>query len=355
MLRPLKQRPNNFPAFEPEYNLWACLKSADRPLCLYGTGNGADRIIDEMNKRNIPLYGIFASSGFVRNRTFRGFPVKSYDYFAEKLDDFIVITAFGTNLPDVTDNIKRIAAERRLYSADVPVFGDVIFDDEFVNSNIEKLCTVYENLADEKSKQTYRNILLFKYTGVLDYLFAAESDSEERYEILNLSDNEIYLDLGAYNGDSALDFFAHTKKFQRQTLVEPNPKTFLKLQNNIKCENTNFVNCCISNYCGETEFSIKQGRGSCVGKGVRVPVRTVDSLGTDFTYIKADIEGNEKAMLEGMTENFRHKPKLVVSAYHRTEDLFTLPLKILEKNPEYKIYYRHYPYIPAWDCEFIAI
>ena len=49
------------------------------------------------------------------------------------------------------------------------------------------------------------------------------------------------------------------------------------------------------------------------------------------------------------------KPKLNFSAYHRFEDIFKLPLLINELNPEYKIYLRHHPYIPAWDTNIYCI
>ncbi len=42
-------------------------------------------------------------------------------------------------------------------------------------------------------------------------------------------------------------------------------------------------------------------------------------------------------------------PKLNLAAYHRFEDIFRLPLLIKKLNPDYQIYLRHHPYIPAWD------
>lgn len=308
-----------------------------------------------MDRRGLPLYGIFASGGFVRDREFRGFHVKSYEYFRETLGDFAVVTAFGSSRPEVMDNIKKIASERETFAADVPVYGDIVFDCDFVYENIGKMKTVYGLLADERSKQVYADILSFKFTGRLPYLFGAEDSPEERYRILGLSDNENYLDLGAYDGDSALGFIAHTDGYAGITCVEPDPKSLAKLRKNLAGYGAECIGCGISDRRGAAEFSVKKGRGTSRGSGISVPVTDVDSLGGGFTYIKADIEGNELAMLRGMGKLAEKKPKLAVAAYHRTEDVFTLPLKIAELNGDYRIYYRHYPYIPAWDCEFICV
>ena len=51
--------------------LWERLKDEKRPIFLYGTGNGADKILNVCQEYEINIEGIFASSGFVRNRTFR--------------------------------------------------------------------------------------------------------------------------------------------------------------------------------------------------------------------------------------------------------------------------------------------
>ena len=59
-------------------DLWQTLASLSAPLVLYGTGDGADKILDVMEAKGLHADGVFASDGFVRKRTFRGMPVLSY-------------------------------------------------------------------------------------------------------------------------------------------------------------------------------------------------------------------------------------------------------------------------------------
>ena len=51
----------------------------------------------------------------------------------------------------------------------------------------------------------------------------------------------------------------------------------------------------------------------------------------------------------------RHKPKLCVSAYHRGEDYFAIPEAVLSIRDDYKLYMRHFPYVPAWDTSFYFV
>ena len=91
--------------------VWEKAAQTKKPILLYGTGNGADKILDELTRLGVRVSGVFASDGFVRKRTFRGFPVLSYSEAKEQFGDFLVLVAFGTNRPDVMRNFLSIAKE----------------------------------------------------------------------------------------------------------------------------------------------------------------------------------------------------------------------------------------------------
>ena len=46
---------------------------------------------------------------------------------------------------------------------------------------------------------------------------------------------------------------------------------------------------------------------------------------------------------------------MMVSLYHRNEDIFELPLLLKTINPNYKLYIRHQLYIPAWETNLYAV
>lgn len=57
------------------------------------------------------------------------------------------------------------------------------------------------------------------------------------------------------------------------------------------------------------------------------------------TFIKMDIEGAELGALKGAEKTLqRLKPKLAICLYHKTEDMWTIPLYLHSIVPEYKFY-----------------
>ena len=66
--------------------------------------------------------------------------------------------------------------------------------------------------------------------------------------------------------------------------------------------------------------------------------------------IKIDAEGDEREVLAGAANViWRCRPALNVSLYHRTGDLWELPLLIHRTDPKYKLYIRKKEYVPMWD------
>ena len=40
---------------------WEKIKESKKPVVIYGMGNGADKVIDEFNRLEIPVFGVTAS------------------------------------------------------------------------------------------------------------------------------------------------------------------------------------------------------------------------------------------------------------------------------------------------------
>ncbi len=342
-------------------DLWTYLKTANKPIVLYGMGNGADKIISVLNRYDIKISGVFASDGFVRKKTFHSFAVTDYKTAKQSFGDMIVLVCFGSALPDVIDNIKRIAAEQELYAPDVPVYGDTLFNMEYVLQNKEQLEWVYNRLADDTSKKVFECAVMYKLTGKIEYLFDCETSPQEVYEnILKFNDNETYFDLGAYRGDTVTEFLSNVNSYKKIIAVEPDKKTYNKLC--IATENvrdiTN-INACVSDIDGKIDFDMQGSRGSSAGRGNTVINSvTIDALSKQEipTYIKMDIEGAEGSAIKGGADTIsKYKPMMQIAAYHRSEDLFLIPEMVLKLNSDYKIYLRHFPSLPCWDMSYYFI
>lgn len=313
-----------------------------------------------MAEYGIAVSDIFASDEFVRGHSFKGYKVLKYSEVCDKYDDFNVVLCFATHIDSVIDIITKINSEHTVFAPDVPVAGGGLFSREYIAENEEYFDKVYNNLADEESRRVYLDILRFKVSGKIGYLLSSFAEKSKIYcDILKLTDKENIIDLGAYDGDTIREFCSATNgKYEHITALEPDRKNFAKLLKKTEgMKNINCLNMGAWNKRDTLIFSTKAGRNSKLSAdGINVEVTDIDSLNIPASFIKMDIEGSELKALCGMEKTItKYQPKLYVCAYHRNEDLFALPLKIWSINPDYKIYFRHSKYIPAWESNFYAV
>ena len=83
------------------------------------------------------------------------------------------------------------------------------------------------------------------------------------------------------------------------------------------------------------------------GGGTIIPVVSLDEYLKEkhVTFIKMDIEGSEMEALRGAEHIIRTQhPKLAISVYHCRDDVWRVPMLLLEYYPAYRLYYRVYAF-----------
>ncbi|MBQ8332115.1 MAG: FkbM family methyltransferase [Clostridia bacterium] len=353
--------------FYPTTDLWSYLAQADKTVVMYGMGNGADKILRICEKKGIEVADFFASDGFVRGHSFHGKTVLSYSAVKEKYGakNIIVLLSFASSLPEVLALFDHVGEECELYAPDVPVCGEKLFDLAFFEDNRQNLEEAYALLADEESKRIYKKVIAYKLTGKIGYLKEAESNKNEVYTHLLQADTIRYAaDLGAYNGDTVRELMEYAPALSKVYAMEPDRRNFRKL-NGFAATLTvpQVIPHHAAAWSEETVLSFadsgnRNAGAFAKGKQIDVPALPLDSIlgGEAVDYIKYDVEGAEKEALIGSTQTIlAHHPKLLVSIYHRSEDLFALPLQLHAIDPSYQLYLRRYPYVPAWDLNLIGI
>lgn len=338
-------------------DMWTTLRKKNIPVVLYGTGNGADKIAEELRSRGVAVAGVFASSGFVRERTFRGFRVMPYEECKRLFPDSPVLMCFGSSRPEVLKNAEHLMAENDFYVPDVPVYGSALFDAPFYEAHTAELQSVRARLADELSVKTFDNVISFKLSGKPRYLFECETSEYEADGIIKLGENAVIADFGAYNGDTVQKYAALYPRYARIVAVEPDKRNFRKLgENTAELRNVTCVNALVSDAVGESLVDGAGGRGVHEAeKGAGIRSVSVDELfgDTGADFLKFDVEGNELAALRGAARTIKkYRPAMLVSCYHRSEDLFSLPEEIMSVREDYKIYLRKLPGLPAWDMQY---
>ena len=353
------------------HDLWEYLKASQKTVVLYGMGNGADKILSVLAERGIPVGGIFASDGFARGNLFHGMPVRTWsDVKAEfGAENVIVLLSFGTSRPEVLENVLRIRQEAELYAPDVPAFGDTLFTRTFYEEHIEEFLAVRNLLSDEESRRIFDNILSYKLSGEIGYLLDAESDEDEIWQgIIHSETIRTAADLGAYNGDTVRRLLEKGENIQTVWAMEPDGRNYKKLEAYAEGETRarvipvnagawNEETILFFDKSGNRNASFEKNRSQTLAdrplKVAEVKASPLDSVldGARVDYIKYDVEGSEREALDGSCKTLaEHAPTLLVSLYHRSEDLFALPLHIQKIAPHYKGFYlRRMRGIPAWD------
>ena len=351
--------------------LWDYLQKNERTVVLYGMGNGADKILSVCEKKGIPVCEVFASDGFVRNKLFHGMPVRSWSdvkaqYGAQNLT---VLLSFASSLPDVLDNITRISRETELFAPDVPVFGNTLFDARFLEENRQALLSARALLSDAESQRIFDLVIRYKVTGRIEPLLLARNDPlAVMRELVEPTSVRVAADLGAYNGDTVRELLNAGARPEQILAFEPDARNFRKLSDYAAQETRTKVSpvraaawsctdTLVFDAGGNRNASVTQNRSSVLKdrpiKLTELPALPLDALTENIRldYIKYDVEGSEQAALIGSAQTIaRSYPTLLVSLYHRSEDIFSLPLQIHQAFPAYKGFYlRRFGGIPAWD------
>jgi len=219
--------------------------------------------------------------------------------------------------------------------------------------NNKKFIWMYENLEDYRSKKVLLSIIQNWITFDFSYLQKMYDFTYEHYfdlDIINCDKNEVFLDIGAYIGDTVQSYIrvfgeGNYKKIYCYEITE---ETFYKLKRNTsKYENIEYRMKGVSNKSGYASLNTNGENSSnklVDDNAANIVITTIDEdINEEVTFIKMDIEGAEKSALEGCKNHIkRSHPKLAISIYHNNEDIWKVAELIKEIDTTYKFYMRYY-------------
>ena len=213
-------------------------------------------------------------------------------------------------------------------------------------------------LSDPLSKETFQRVLHYRVNRDRSCLSPVVLPRGEQYfpaiEINSrpfLHNQEVFVDAGAYTGDTVSAFRqAVGGRYRAIYAFEPDAGNFALLSE--ACAGMPGV-MCIQAGVGEREEMAAfnpAGPGSKVGaegmEQIRIVALDEHLMGEGreaVTYLKMDVEGMEGAALLGAKRLIQTcRPKLAVCTYHSDADMLELPKLMHRLNPEYRLYFRHY-------------
>jgi len=227
-----------------------------------------------------------------------------------------------------------------------------------VNEIKNNISTLLDILDDETSKKILTGIIKNWFSSINNFVNInnwkkTEGNQYFPHEIIKLKEDEVFIDGGAFDGDTIEVFLKETSsKFNKIISYELDKNNYQKLIKNIYKYEPEINNKIISynlglldknkntSYCSSSTSAIIDSDSNEIGKVIKLSEHLKNTIPS---YIKMDIEGAELEALKGAEEVIKkYKPKLAICVYHKPEHFWEVPLFIKKIVPEYKIYLRHH-------------
>lgn len=197
---------------------------------------------------------------------------------------------------------------------------------------------------DRESIEVISSRINFYETGNLSYLEDCVISSKNYFvqDLIEIRNDDVFVDCGAFDGDSAISFSKFVKnQYKKIICFEPDSINFKKLQQiSQNMKNIEIFPYAVGNENGKISFSDGNGTASAVSENGNTKVSIIrmdDFIKEPVTIIKMDIEGAEIDALRGGEKLIKkYRPKLIISVYHKVEDLLDIPMFIWSLVPEYK-------------------
>lgn len=109
---------------------------------------------------------------------------------------------------------------------------------DYFEQNQDRVRNIQSRLADEKSRLVYERMI--RYRGTHDQKYLKDIVDKNAYfdkDLINFGDKEIFVDCGAFNGDTIRSFLKNLResggKFREIIAFEPDPENYKTLINSL--------------------------------------------------------------------------------------------------------------------------
>jgi len=300
---------------------------------------------------------------------YKGIPICRYDEFlqetpeSEKCRIFIATARYAK---EVRILLEKMFPSHNIFFVEYAFqfeFNDFSLDEyrQYLDNHWHELLTLDESLADELSKQTLDGILREHVSGNPAYIVNVMSPNLGFPDgVMKFGKNEVFVELGANNGDTFKAFMNKCPNYCSAWLFEPEEcyqQSLVTIQQEQK-KNGKGVHIIPKGAWNKEErvsfLSTSEVTGTVIerpleGVVTQIEMTTIDkTVSEGVTFIKMDIEGAELQALQGATHQIKtNRPKLAVCVYHKCVDLLEIWKFLKSLIPDYKFYLR--AHTPLWD------
>jgi FkbM family methyltransferase len=353
--------------------------SSDAPLVLFGAGNLGRKTLAGLRAIGIEPIAFTDNNPGLRGKEVEGVRVLPPDEASRTFGEravFVVTIWRGEGNDRMRE---RCAQLRRLGCARVVTFLPLFwkYPDVFlphyavdlphrVLDAKERIEKAFGLLSDDASRMEFIGEVRWRVRGDFDQL--GEPVSNEIYfpeDLHRLSPDEVFVDCGAFDGDTIRRFLARQPDFQgRIKALEPDPANFGKLTRYVESlpaalrRRIDIFPWAASSRRETLRFNATGTEAASVGSGsTQVQGVALDELLEDCrpTYIKMDTEGAEPEAIRGAFRTIAtHRPAMAICVYHRQDHLWEIPLLIDSCDDGYRFHLRP-QLLEGWDLVCYAI
>ena len=343
----------------------------ENPVLIYGAGSMGRRAAVALKELGTDVLGIAVTSMCSNVDMLCGYTVKEIERWRDCAKKAVVLIASFNYQKDMIQTCKACGFENiiamdfgidsvfcSVYIKSILTSHDVDLRGEFIQMGGGYYMNPFTQLEKDAAQYIYIEEL---EEFILPPLFDEWEDVREgTYELgeVMVSSGDVVFDLGAHYG--VFSVYAASKgaksyAFEPTTQLGKNIERLSELNNG----EIHLVPYAVSNVCEKTQFYVSDytcgnsliKRECHFGAGENSSTIMVDQITIDefvkrnnipsVDFIKADIEGAERLMLEGAQETLEEfAPKLALCTYHLPDDKEVMTELILKANPDYKIEYK---------------
>lgn len=344
------------------------IKKSKNPLFLFGAGRHAECIYRILLSNKIEIQGVFVDNP--THDLFHGFQVKTFEEVLRDNVEIDVCIGHG-NYSEMRNRHQRHERVTRVFDFFDWYGLNWTLNKDYFTQNARALTDVINLFHDTYSKKAFLMHLRARVNNDWRLIQPLITGPQYFEKFISLSNNETFVDAGAYTGTTFLAFNRLVKgKFRKYYAFEPdalNRKKLITLISNGSIKNVTVLDKGCGAKSGRFKFLSNDDHSSIVNEYAQeenhreahsidfIEVMKIDDLHDEISFIKMDVEGHEMEALRGSSQTISiYKPKLAISAYHRPNDLFDIPLLIKALNPDYKLFFRLHKQTGA-DAVFYAI
>lgn len=333
-------------------------------VIIFGAGDQGFLALKLLKENGVEIYAFCDNDPNKQGTTIKELPVLAPNELKHMEQEVFVIIN-DSFYKEKQEQIKQLNMSH-IHTFRFDVFNPLFkgFTKKYVLDHLKMFEKSYQLLEDEESRNVFCGVLNSVLTGDLSY-YEEVMTSTQQYFLKNLIpklENHIFVDIGAYNGDTIEQFLEFTDgKYERIYAFEPIHSSAELIKENLKgLPNFELYEVAASNkkdkcayYCND--YGELTMATTIQSQGANDDIQyfytdTIDKVinGKRVTFMKMDIEGSELEALQGASETIKtNHPYLAICVYHKKEDLIDIISYCKKLVPEYKLYLRHHSITPC--------